>query len=98
MKPKVFVIDVQDEFLVRPDTLIIGPGEDVVTFRNLTGDKVTFLFPPKVFEKDILELGRGKSESLKFIAGGGAYPYTVAVTAHAQIAIGHSAPIIIRDV
>lgn len=98
MKPKVFVVNINNEYLIRPGALIIGPGEELVAFRNLTGQTATFLFQPNVFEKDRLELASGKSDSLKIIAGAGAYPYQVVVTAHAQIALGHSAPIIIRDV
>jgi|WetSurMetagenome_2_1015567.scaffolds.fasta_scaffold1735879_1 hypothetical protein len=99
MKPKVFVINVQGEPLTRPATVIVGPGEEVVAFRNLTNDKAIFLFPSGVFEKDTLELEAGRSASLKMTAGAGAgaYPYTVVVPAHARIAVGHSSPIIIRD-
>ncbi len=97
MNPKVFVINVQGEPLTRPATVIVGPGEEVVAFRNLTNEKAIFLFPSGVFEKPTLELEPGKSASLKMTAGAGAYPYTVVVPAQARIAVGHSSPIIIRD-
>lgn len=95
-KAKVFILDIHDEYLVRPATLIVPKGTEV-TFKNLTDQRATLVFPKGLFNKDLLVVDAGKKETVTATGGSGAYAYTPVIPSFARIARGNSAPIVIID-
>ena len=95
-KAKVFILHIDNDYLVRPATLIIPPGEEV-TFKNLTEAAATLLFPKELFNGEVLPIAAGGKATVKFGTKTGAYPYTAVVPSSARIALGNSAPIVIID-
>lgn len=67
--------------MIKPAEVLLGVG-DQVTFYNLTGDRITVMFPDeKLFgkENDVLEINSDPADPLTVLeeAGLGSFPYSV---------------------